>query len=146
MVSGFDRSALSVLGCSSGIAQKLGVKKCEQLMDNPRAQRGINIAPEEIGVAEGVIIGVAILMSLVIAFLINGSLITPNATKIAITACLIGLVVGLFVIKLIDFAYTQYLHNQIKKGGIILWVEASEKEQISLAREIFVDCNELLTP
>src|SRR5688572_2729221 len=87
----FERYDISVLGSESAIRKKFSKEHQDphELADNPATPRGINVAPEELGVAKGVVIGSSVLAGVVAALIGAGGIALPSsipATIIGITA------------------------------------------------------------
>lgn len=134
----FERRDISVLDSESKLKKELWEKrgKLEGIKNSSQAPEAIHIAPEEFGVAAGAIIGITVLISVIIAFLIKGDITTPEPTATIIVSIVIGIIIGGIITKILQKIRTEYLSNQLAKGGLIVWVNASDKHREKLARRI----------
>lgn len=130
----FERYDISVLGNEAAIKEKFKqYRNPHELVDNPQTPRSINIAPEEMGVAQGAVIGGGILVGVVAALTAAGGVALPStipATVIGITA---GSVIGSALAKLVGDTYLESLQKQIDKGGLIIWVRTTDENREKVA-------------
>jgi hypothetical protein len=136
--SSFDRRDISVLGCSSEVLRRCGLshKNLREIVDSPRTPRSINIAPEEMGIAEGLVVSLAMLVGVFISLFLLRSLTTPKVAGAAMIGGMLGIAIGLYLINIIDNLRSRRLEEQIKRGGLVLWVSASNKKKEKMAAKI----------
>lgn len=140
MVAGFDRSELSMLGSRKAVEEKLGdaSQGAANLEDNPRVPMQAYIGPDALVEAKAAIVGVP-------AFIGACAAAAPAIAQGASTTAVIiwavigagaGLILGAISAKLMGNKTSAYLQNQIKSGGILLWVRTSTPERQQKASEI----------
>jgi xanthosine utilization system XapX-like protein len=136
--SSFDRRHISVLGCSSEVLRRCGLshKNLREIVDSPRTPRSINIAPEEIGVAEGVLVSLAMLIGVFVSLLLLRSVTAPKVAGTAMIGGMLGIAIGLYLINIIDNLRSRRLEEGMKRGGLVLWVSASNKKKEKMAAKI----------
>ncbi|MFN7038170.1 MAG: hypothetical protein ACK4OM_01175 [Alphaproteobacteria bacterium] len=142
--NGFNPAEISMLADENKVKEKLGnVSNVEDIMDNPDAPRVSYIANENIGAAQGGLIGgLAYVSSLAAA----GSVIAVGGPLSAVftTAAVIGgtfATLGMILGKLIGQHHVEYIENQLAHGGIITWVKIASKETEKQALEILKEFN-----
>jgi hypothetical protein len=140
MSSGFDRAEISLLASESAVEEKLGhkYKKVSQLEDDPTVSRAAYVSTESIGDAEGALIGglmyigAGILMGPV-AF--AGGTLAAGAGAAVLGGGLGGLI-GAGLAKLVGDQHAHRLEEQLKHGGLLLWVRVWNAEDERRAVEI----------
>ena len=131
-ISGFERRHISVLGSETAMREKFGrtQEKPEQLENHPEAPRSPNVAPEEVGVAQGVIVVGSTAIGIAAAAIASGGFAIPGA---AITSVIVGgvggTVVGGILAKVLGDKYADFFQKQIDKGGLLLWVQTENAEK-----------------
>jgi hypothetical protein len=142
LVSGFDQAELSLLASEAAVEEKLGHRytKVSELEDDPNVPSAAYVSPESIGDAEGAVIGAliyvgaGILMGPVAA---AGGGIAAIATA-AVAGGTIGGGIGAFLANLIGQNHADYINEQLKHGGLLLWVrvwdEAREKKAVEILK------------
>lgn len=83
---GFGRRHISVLGSEAAVKEKFGARhvKTELLEDHPNAPRSPDIKKEELGIAQGVLVGGGLFTGVVAAVIASGGLsITPSGVSAA---------------------------------------------------------------
>ena len=138
--SGFDRSELSLLASEAAVEEKLGHRytKVSELEDDPNVPSAAYVSPESIGDAEGAVIGAliyvgaGILMGPVAA---AGGGIAAIATA-AVAGGTIGGGIGAFLANLIGQSHADYINEQLKHGGLLLWVRVWDEAREKMALEI----------
>jgi outer membrane lipoprotein SlyB len=138
--SGFDRAELSLLAGEHAVEEKLGhrYRKVAELEDDPRVPRTAYVSLESIGDAEGGLIGGLMYIGAVVA---GGAVVASGGTLAGafMAAAMAGGAGGLFgsaLAKLIDDHHADYLHRQLDKGGLLLWVRTRDPEHEQRARRI----------
>ncbi len=127
---GFDRRHISVLGSESSLEEAFGKSKvkAEKLEDSPKTPKNPNIAPEEVGVAQGVLVGGGMLTGIAIVAMALGltTITGPMAILIAIGGGS-GAAVGGMLAKLLGDKYAEHYQKQIDAGGAVLWILVEDK-------------------
>ena len=139
-ISGFSRYDISLLGGENALKEKLGTAywQAKELEDNPEAPRAAFVSEEAIGELEGAIAGGFFFLGSYIAM---AAMLTPVSTLAAsIAAIAIGgspaAVIGTLLARRVGQHHKDYYENQIKNGGILLWVRTSNQDKQDLAVKI----------
>ncbi len=139
-MSGFSRADISLLGSKEAMREKLGSAywRAEDLQDNPDAPRAAFVSEEAIGELEGAISGGFFFLGSYIAM---AAMLTPVSTLAAsIAAIAIGggpaAVVGTLLARRVGQHHKDYYADQIRNGGILLWVRTVDKAKEELAVKI----------
>lgn len=137
---GFHHSDISLLGSKEALEEKLGKAywRAEDLEDDPRAPRAHFVSEEAIGELEGAIAGGFFFVGSYIAM---AALLTPASTLAAsIAAIAIGggpsAVLGTLLARRVGKHHRDYYAEQIRHGGILMWVRCRDKEHENLAVQI----------
>lgn len=137
---GIHHSDISLLGDEKVLKEKLGKAywRATELEDDPRAPRAHFVSEEAMGELEGAIAGGFFFVGSYIAML---AMLTPASTLAAsIAAIAIGgtpsAVIGTLLARRVDKHHRDYYANQIKHGGILLWVRVRDKDREELAVKI----------
>lgn len=140
MIAGFSRYDISLLADQKVLEEKLGKAfwTAPELADNPDAPRAAFVSEEAIGELEGAIAGGLFFLGSYIAMM---ALLTPASTIAAsIAAIAIGgsptAVLGTLLARRVGRHHKDYYANQIKHGGILLWVRTWDKDKAELAVNI----------
>jgi hypothetical protein len=140
MTHGFDRAEISLLASESAVEKKLGHKyvKASELEDDPKVPKRGYVSQEEVGAAEGAVIGGLMYVG---AGLLLGPVAAAGATLagMAAAAAIGGGVGGLFgasLAKLIGDRHARHIEEQLKHGGLLLWVRVRDAEREKRAVEI----------
>ncbi len=139
-MSGFSRFDISLLGDKEALTEKLGKAywKSQELEDNPDAPRAAFVSEEAIGELQGTIVGGFFFLGSYIAL---AAMLTPASTLAAsIAAIAIGgsptAVIGTLLARRIGQHHKDYYADQIKNGGILLWVRTFNEAKRDLAVKI----------
>jgi hypothetical protein len=139
-MSGFSRYDISLLGDKKAMEEKLGSAywRSADLEDNPDAPRAAFVSEEAIGELEGAIAGGFFFLGSYIAM---AAMLTPVATlATSIAAIAIGggpaAVIGALLARRVGQHHKDYYADQIRNGGILLWVRTSDKDKEDLAVKI----------
>lgn len=132
--SGFERREISVLGSEKAIEERYGSSHVPSkiLEDDPNAPRSSKPKPEELGIAQGVLIGGAAYAGVAAAILATGGAVSiPALVTTAAIGGIGGGTAGGVLAKLLGDEYADFFERQIKSGGLLLWVNTPtpEKEQ-----------------
>lgn len=137
---GFHHSDISLLGSKEALEEKLGKAywKASELEDDPRAPRAHFVSEEAIGELEGAIAGGFFFVGSYIAM---AAMLTPASTLAAsIAAIAIGggptAVLGTLLASRVGQHHKEYYADQIRHGGILMWVRTRDKEREELAAKI----------
>jgi hypothetical protein len=138
--SGFHRSVLSLLASEAAVVGKLGhiYTKVDVLADDPDVPRAAYVAGEDIGDAEGAIIGGLVYVGATVAV---GAVVASGGTLLAAIAgaALAGGAGGLIGSVLAEWLgdhHADYLQEQIDRGGLLLWVQTRDAAREARAVEI----------
>jgi hypothetical protein len=138
--SGFHRAELSLLASESAVVEKLGhlYTKVDGLADDPEVPRAAYVAGEDIGDAEGGIIGGLVYVGATVA---AGAAMASGGTLLAVTAGAAlaggaGGLVGSVLAKWVGDLHAHHLQEQIDRGGLLLWVRARDPAREARAIEI----------
>ncbi|MDA3858128.1 MAG: hypothetical protein PF480_07810 [Roseovarius sp.] len=139
-MSGFSRYDISLLGSKEAMTQKLGSAywQAADLEDNPDAPRAAFVSEEAMGELEGAIAGGFFFLGSYIAM---AAMLTPISTLAAsIAAIAIGggpaAAIGALLARRVDRHHKDYYADQIRQGGILLWVRTVDKDSEDLAVKI----------
>jgi hypothetical protein len=137
---GFHHSDISLLGSQEALEEKLGKAywRSSDLEDDPKAPRAHFVSEEAIGELEGAIAGGFFFVGSAIAMT---AMLTPASTLAAsIAAVAIGgspaAVIGTLLARRVGKHHKEYYENQIRHGGILMWVRTRDKEREALAVKI----------
>lgn len=140
MSSGFDRAEIGLLAGDTAIEEKLGhlYEKVQQAEDDPNAPRIAYIAREDVGDAEGGVMGVLLYIGALAA---AGGIIASGGTLAAAFAAAaaggtVGGLLGASLARLVGEHHANFLEHQLKRGGILLWVRTPTPEREERALEI----------
>ncbi|RKT32663.1 hypothetical protein BXY70_2011 [Roseovarius halotolerans] len=137
---GFHHGDISLLGSRKALEEKLGKAWWESrdLEDDPRAPRAHFVSEEAMGELEGAIAGGFFFVGSYIAM---AALLTPASTLAASIAAIAiggspGAVLGTLLARRAGRHHKDYYAEQIKHGGILMWVRTRDKEHEDLAVRI----------
>jgi hypothetical protein len=141
LVSGFDRSEISLLQEDNVVRARKGSDRAVELEDDSRAPRLPYIESESLSEGKAAIIGVLAY----IGFFIGAGALTASsgvfASPVMAGAVVGGLaaVAGLLVAFLIGQRQTKWARAQLERGGLLLWVrtwtEQRERQAMSLMQK-----------
>jgi len=137
-ISGFARSQISVRGSDAAVKNKFGHAsvKPEHLQDNPHAPRSAVIGREDVGVAQGVLIGAGAWIGSALALIATNGLATNYSLAIVLMATLVGGILGALAARYLSNQYTWFYQKQANKGGLVLWIETPNAEAVDHAQVI----------
>jgi len=137
---GFSRYDMSLLGTAEALEDRLGSAywRSEDLEDDPRAPRAAFVSEEALGEFEGAIIGGFAFLGTVIA---AAALANPISTLGASIAAIAiggspGAVIGALLARRAARHHSDYYADQLRRGGILLWVRVPDAEKERLATTI----------
>lgn len=130
--SGFDRADLSLLANEEAVVATLGhrYRKVGELEDDREVPRECYVAREDIGDAEGGLIGGFFYVGACAA---TGVILASGGTLIPaiIGATLVGGAGGLIggaLARIVGKHYAEHLQEQLQHGGLLLWVRTHDDE------------------
>lgn len=136
--SGFHRAELSLLASEATVVDKLGhiYRKVDELADDPDVPRAAYVAGEDIGDAEGGIIGGLVYVGATV-----GAVVASGGTLLAVIAgaALLGGAGGLLgavLARWVGSHHAHYLHEQLEQGGLLLWVRTRDADREKHAIEV----------
>jgi len=135
--SGFDRAQLSLLASEGAIEDKLRhhYKRVAELADNPAIPRNAYVSTAAIGDAQGALIGGLTYVGATAA--IGAVVMSGGALAATLMGALIaggaGTALGSVLARLVGRHHSEYLHKQIERGGLLLWVRTWEPADEPLA-------------
>jgi hypothetical protein len=143
LTDGFDQSTISLLAPEETVRERFGeegVVPARALEDHPDAPRGEYIDPEARNEAKAGLIGALFYIGAV-----GGAgvmLAAGGAVGAAIAAAIIGGggggLIGATLVQLVGAKEAQWLKDQMRHGGLLLWArvwdDAREKEAIGIMR------------
>lgn len=140
---GFSRYDISLLARQEVLEEKLGHAywRAEDLEDNPKAPRAAYVSEEAMGELEGAIAGGFFFLGSYIAM---AAMLTPASTLAAsIAAIAIGgspaAVIGTLLARRADAKFRDYYANQLRHGGILMWVRVQDDEKRDFATKILTE-------
>ncbi|HKS63290.1 MAG TPA: hypothetical protein VJT13_16430 [Xanthobacteraceae bacterium] len=130
--TGFHRAELSLLAGEDVVNEKLGriYTSAGAVADDPAAPRAAYVSPEAIGDAQGGIVGGLIYAGATIAagaIVISGGTVLAAVVAATVAAGAGGLV-GAILAKWLGDNHAQYLKEQIRHGGLLLWVRTTNSK------------------
>lgn len=138
--NGFDRAEVSLLASEETVRKKLGgvPESTRDLEDNPDAPFVPYLARESFGALEGFAIGLPLYVGAFAAFV--PVLASGGAIAVAIAAAVAGgsggAAIGGILAHLIGKHHADFLEDQLKHGGILLWVRTRDGAHEKRAVEI----------
>lgn len=130
LIAGFDRSSLSLLADQARVVARLG-HDCEnvgELEDDPGVPTRPYVAGDSRIEGEAAMVGIPIYVSAILAI---GIVVATGGTALdaLIAAAIVGAVVGIagyMLVRHLEGRHRRYLTEQIKRGGIPLWVRCPD--------------------
>ena len=138
--SGFKHADLSLLASEETVDKKLGhkYKKVTEIEDDATVPRIRYVSQEAISEGEHVFTGGLVLLGTLGAvgvIVASGGALAAVITGAALGAGTWGLL-GELLAKFIGVQHTEYLEEQLKYGGLLLWVRCLSSEREKSAMEI----------
>jgi len=139
---GFMQQELSVLAGESTIQEKLGhlYRRVKSAEDDPKAPRTIFVPIENINIAKGIAIGVPLFLAATttagVVVASGGAIL--EAISYATAAGAVGASIGSMFATFIAKHRAKYLQDQIKRGGLLLWVNLRSPEMEKKAKKILL--------
>jgi len=140
MVAGFDRAEISLLASEKAVVEKLGhqYRKVAELEDDPKAARAAFVEKDSLVEAySSVIGGLAYVGALAAAGVVVASGGTLGAAILgAALAGGGGGLLGAVINGWFSRRHADHIQEQLKKGGLLLWVHIRDDEHEKRARRI----------
>jgi hypothetical protein len=140
MISGFDRSYLSLLASDKAVDQKLGhhYGRVAELEDDPDVPTQAYVGSDSRAEAQGAIVGGLVYVGAIASI---GAIVASGGTM---AAALIGAVVaggaggalGTVLARLLSTHHAANLETQLQRGGLLLWVRTADAEHEQRAIDI----------
>ncbi len=137
---GFDRAEISVLAGHDAVARTLGhdYTDVRSLEDDPQVPTTAFVPKESLGDAEGAVIGTFLYLPAVIgtvAVVASGGTLAAAIAAAAVGAG-VGGGIGTLLSRLIERHHANYLEDQLKRGGLLLWVRTRDGDHEARAQEV----------
>lgn len=128
--AGFDRRHISVLGSEKAVSEKFGTEHpfMRAIEDSPEAPRAPAVKLEELGVAQGILVGSGLLAGVFAGVLASGGMALPGAMVTTLLIGAGGTAAGAGLAKLLGDEYAEFFDKQIEAGGLLLWVSTPDKD------------------
>lgn len=128
--SGFNRADVCVLASEGAVERELGHKyrKVEELEDDAGAAREAYVAREDLGDAQGALIGGFTYIgacAAIGAIVASGGTIVPAIIGAALSGGAGGLLGGALA-RIVGQHYAGHLQEQMEHGGLLLWVRVHD--------------------
>lgn len=140
LISGFDRSSLSLLASEQAVQEKLGHRydKIKEVEDDLTTPRALFIGRDSRVEGEGAAVGGLAYVGAVGA---AGAVVASGgAVGLAILGAAIaggvGGLVGAALARFIDQSHAHHFQEQLDRGGLLLWVATHDKTHEDKATEI----------
>ncbi len=137
---GFMRHELSVLASETTVVEKRGsaYRRVQSAADDPEAPRTIFVPTEMVSIAKGVVVGAPLFLAATITagVVIAGGGPLREVVLYAALAGVVGAGIGSMVAVLIAQRRARYLKNQMRSGGLVLWVHLRSPDMEKRAKEI----------
>jgi len=137
---GFDRAEISLLASDSAVAEKLGhaYQRVAELEDDRAAARMAYVSKEDYGAAEGGLISGLVYVG---ALAGAGAVVASGGALggVLLAAALsggTGGAVGLGLARWLEHRRAQRLHEQLEKGGLLVWVHVEGEDREKRAIDI----------
>ena len=137
---GFDRADVSLLASEQAVVEKLGhaYRKVSELEDDSSAARVAYAAKEDYGAAEGGLISGLVYVGALAgagAVVASGGALTAVLIAAAVSGGAGG-AVGFGLARWLDRQRGKRLHEQLEKGGLLVWVHAATEAQEARAIDV----------
>jgi hypothetical protein len=139
---GFMQHEFSMLAGETIIQEKLGhlYRRIQYAEDDPRAPRTIFVRKKFINIAKGIAIWLPVF---VVGIAASGIVFSSDGTMLeiviyGIAAGAVGASIGLMLASFIARQRAEYLQNQIKRGGLLLWVQLRAPEMEKIAKTVML--------
>ncbi len=138
--SGFGKQHVSLLASEKAVVKQLGhlYEKVEDIEDTPWLPRAAYIPSKTRKMTEGVLFGALVLLGTLAGT--GAAILAGGPLSLAIVSGAFGAeaggLIGGALGESIEQHHAEYLEEQLKYGGLLLWVRIGSDDQERLAREI----------
>ncbi len=126
-IHGFDQSSLSVLANEELIRRQLkkNYKRIDELADDANVPRSAFYAEENFSIAQGAILGILIFIGVITA----AAMVIMKGSSIFFASMVVGtiIIISTLLATIVTKYHKKYLEQQLKKGGLLLWVRLRDK-------------------
>lgn len=131
----FPRHDISVMGSEVELEKVFGTSSIssDEAADNARTPRTAPSRPEEQTIGTAAAIGGGTYIGAMALALMAGAVTFPAILGAAILGGAGGAAIGATLSKLMGDRYTHHIEEQIRNGGILLWVQTPDKTREDLA-------------
>jgi len=141
MISGFDRSYLSLLASDRAVDEKLGhhVQRVAELEDDPDVPTQAYVGSDSRVEGQAAIIGGLIYVGAIAsigAMVASGGTATPILIGAAVAGGAGGGALGALLARVVGKAHAARLETQLGRGGLLLWVRTPDPEHEQRAIDI----------
>jgi hypothetical protein len=141
MISGFDRSYLSLLASDRAVDEKLGhhVQRVAELEDDPDVPTQAYVGSDSRVEGQAAIIGGLIYVGAIAsigAMVASGGTATPVLIGAAVAGGAGGGALGALLARVVGKAHAARLETQLGRGGLLLWVRTPDEEHEQRAIDI----------
>lgn len=140
---GFNRADLSIADGVRCARQGIAYEDAREIEDNPKIPRTVFVSKASIGDAEGVLIGGSVYLGAVVAAgfaAAAGAGMTGIILSVAIAGAVTG-AIGLYLRGSLHRRYDGALRDQVRHGGIVLWVNLHSPRHEECAMEVLKKCS-----
>lgn len=133
----FPRQDISVMGARGELEEVFGARTVppEFAMDNADTPRQAPARPEEETIGKAALVGGGAYVGAMGLALAAGAIAFPVAGA-AIIGGLGGGVLGGILTKLLGDVETRHIHEQVERGGLLLWVQTPDENKEDVAMRI----------
>lgn len=138
-ISGFDRRHISLRGSDAAMRRRFGNASLpsEILEDHPDTPRSAEIKLEEVGIGQGIIIGMGILLGALFAWVGTGEgIVTEREVLTVFASAAVGGLAGGFLAYRLGERYRRFFRDQAATGGVPLWVSTPDAKKEARAQAI----------
>lgn len=136
LISGFDRSEISLLAEDGAVQEKAGSMSAAELEDSAEAPRTAYIESESLNEGKASLVGILFYIG---AFAGAGAMVAAGASVGGAVAAgalagICGGAIGFLLSRRIGDRQTKWLKSQLARGGLLLWARTwtKEREQIAI--------------
>lgn len=138
----FPRHDISVMASETELEKVFGTRTVTptMAMDNDATPREAPARPEEKTIGAAAMIGGASYIGAMALALAAGAVTFPAIVGAVILGGVGGGAVGAALTKILGDRFTHHIDDQLKKGGLLLWVRTPDKTTEDLAVSIMKRC------
>jgi hypothetical protein len=141
MISGFDRSYLSLLASDRAVDEKLGhhVQRIAELEDDPDVPTQAYVGSDSRVEGQAALIGGLVYVGAIAsigAVVASGGAATPLLLGAAVAGGGAGGALGAILARVVGQSHAARLETQVARGGLLLWVRTTDPAQEQRAIDI----------